>query len=203
MKNEQKIPSDLQPIVDFHGGFDPGILLGARLAQAALKAMNRQKGDKDLLVVSENRRCHLDSIQWVTGCTLGGQKLIVKDFGKTALCLIDRNTGKGVRASIRRGCPPEGFGTRLHRGLSREEARQVVRDMAFSLLAEDLDSYILIQRIHITEPLPPPSFPATERTICAACGERVMDGLVSGPEGGQKCRNCSQESYYSLDELPA
>ncbi|MFH0802562.1 MAG: formylmethanofuran dehydrogenase subunit E family protein [bacterium] len=201
MTNVNEIPSDIQPIVDFHGGFDPGIVLGARLAQAALKAMNRRKGDKDLFVISENRRCHLDSIQWVTGCTIGGQKLIVKDFGKTALSLIDRNTGKGVRVSIKRGCPPEGFGARLNRGLSREEAREIVREMAFSLLSQDLDSYILIQKISLAGPVPPPPFPATERAICSVCGERVMDGLVSGPEGEKKCRNCAQESYYSVEEL--
>ncbi len=198
MNPEKQIPSDLKPIVDFHGGWDPGILFGARLAQAALKAMNRRKGDKDLFVISENSRCHLDSIQWVTGCTLGGRKLIVKDFGKTALSLIDRNTGKGVRVYLKRGCPPEEFGSRLHKGLSREEAREIVREMAFKLLSEDLDSFIGVQQITLAEPAPPAPFPATERTVCSACGERVMDGLISGPEGQQKCRNCAGKSYYNV-----
>lgn len=203
MNKEREIPPDLQGIVEFHGGFDPGILYGARLSKAAMKAMGRKKEDKDLMAIVENKRCHIDSVQCITGCTLGGKRLIVKDFGKTAILVVERESGRGVRASLKPGFPPPGFSKKLHKGLTRDEARTVAREMALDLLKYPLEDYIVIERIQITEPLPEAPFPATEITYCAKCGERVMDELVNHRDGKDFCKNCSGESYYRILESQA
>ena len=53
--------------------------------------------DEEIVAIVENDACSADAVQVITGCTFGKGNFIHKDYGKMALTLLSRNTGRGVR----------------------------------------------------------------------------------------------------------
>ena len=48
----------------------------------------------------ETNNCFTDGIQYISGCTLGNNALIYRDYGKTAVTFTRRD-GQGLRISVR------------------------------------------------------------------------------------------------------
>lgn len=76
----------------------PGIVIGAAIVNLGLANMNE---DAKLCIVAEARACLSDSVQALTGCTVGNKYLkIFDEIGRYAVSFYDRNTGKGVRVFV-------------------------------------------------------------------------------------------------------
>jgi formylmethanofuran dehydrogenase subunit E len=91
----------------FHGHKCPAMPLGLRAGLAAMKALGVERSkDKELFVISETGKghaagCFLDGIMTATGCTYGKSNIDKRHWSKMAFTLIDQQTGKAVRVSLK------------------------------------------------------------------------------------------------------
>ena len=84
-----------QKAAAFHGHVCPGLAIGFKACEAAMKVMG-VKGSKDeeLVCITENDACGVDAIQAVLGCSLGKGNLLYRNTGKSAYTFIRRDTGR-------------------------------------------------------------------------------------------------------------
>ena len=92
-------PVLVKQATDFHGHWCPGLAIGIRAAEWALKEMGKAP-DEEIVAVVETDMCGVDAIQSLTGCTFGKGNLIHKDYGKSAFTFLP--------AAGRQGCPSGG-----------------------------------------------------------------------------------------------
>ena len=87
-----------EDLIAFHGHSCPGLAIGYRMTNAALKFLSQQRAeDEELVAIVENNACGVDALQFLTGCTFGKGNLIFKDYGKHVFTLYSRQSKKGVR----------------------------------------------------------------------------------------------------------
>ncbi|MFZ5648931.1 MAG: FmdE family protein, partial [Bacillota bacterium] len=87
--------------VEFHGHSCPGLAVGYRVAQIALRDLKEMRSpDEELVAVVENDACGVDAIMLLTGCTLGKGNLIYQDYGKQVYTFGSRNSGRALRISV-------------------------------------------------------------------------------------------------------
>ena len=61
---------DLEDAKRFHGHFCPGLMIGYRAAQIALRELHVERAeDEELVAICENDACGVDAVQVLTGCT--------------------------------------------------------------------------------------------------------------------------------------
>ncbi|WP_448383789.1 FmdE family protein [Desulfosoma sp.] len=195
----------------FHGHVCPGLALGyaaTRLAMATLREDNRAD-DEELVAVVENDACFVDAVQVLTGCTFGKGNFFHKDYGKIALTLFSRRSGRGVRVSLKGDIlaqSPEhaqllkkvmsGQADAAERARFQELHAQRTREIL------EADPEHLFLATFVEAPVPErarmePSAP------CPRCGEPTMPSkMVSGPSG-LLCRGCAESVPSRQDEPSA
>jgi formylmethanofuran dehydrogenase subunit E len=91
----------------FHGHKCPAMPMGLRAGIAAMKALGVDRAkDKELFVIAETGKghaagCFVDGIMTATGCTYGKSNIEKRYFNKMAFTLIDQQTGRSVRISLK------------------------------------------------------------------------------------------------------
>jgi formylmethanofuran dehydrogenase subunit E len=171
----------IQETTHFHGHWCPGLAIGIRAAEWALKEMGKSP-DEEIVAVVETDMCGVDAIQYLTGCTFGKGNLIHKDYGKNAFTFYRRRDGKAVRLVLR----PSVYGEtgplmrKLHRkmqaeGLSQEEEKTwkdtraaVSKRIMESDMAEVFDFKSPESRV-------PKKARILASLTCESCGEPVME----------------------------
>lgn len=85
-----------------HGHHCVGSAMGVIAGHHAMKALDVREstGMEHIIAVVETNSCFADGIQVVTGCSLGNNSLVYRDYGKTAFSLVKRS-GEGVRLAVR------------------------------------------------------------------------------------------------------
>jgi len=91
----------IQKTVAFHGHMCPGLAIGIRAAEVALRDIGPHAHDEEVVAVVETDMCGVDAIQSLTGCTFGKGNLIHLDYGKNAFTFYRRSDGKGIRLVTR------------------------------------------------------------------------------------------------------
>ena len=94
-------PSIIERTIAFHGHSCPGLAIGIRAAEIALRELP-DVDQASLVCVTETDMCGVDAIQFLTGCTYGKGNLIHRDYGKLAFSFHDRRSGRGFRLVFRR-----------------------------------------------------------------------------------------------------
>lgn len=195
----------------FHGHVCPGLALGyaaTRLAMAKLREDSRAE-DEELVAVVENDACFVDAVQVVTGCTFGKGNFFHKDYGKIALTLFSRRSGRGVRVSLKGDVlaqNPE-HAQSLRKILSgqadeAERARfeQLHAQRTCEILGADPED--LFRATFVDEPVPERAR-MEPSTPCARCGEPTMPSkMVSGPSG-PLCRGCAERDPGAKEQEAA
>ncbi|MCL5935655.1 MAG: FmdE family protein, partial [Firmicutes bacterium] len=93
--------TDWEKAVEFHGHSCPGLAVGYRVAQIALKELeNLRSQDEELVAIVENDACGIDAVMLMTGCTLGKGNLLYRDFGKQVYTFGSRRSNKAIRISV-------------------------------------------------------------------------------------------------------
>lgn len=193
--------TDWEKAMDFHGHSCPGLAVGYRVAQIALRELaSRRAEDEELVAVVENDACGVDAIMVLTGCTLGKGNLLYRDFGKQVYTFGTRNGGKALRISVN--------GAVLHR---QDPALMDLRKKVFgsTATAEEKEVFHKAQheRTHQVSHLPEEEFckvenidfefPGKARIFpsveCAACGEYVMEPRARVKNGELVCIPCAGE----------
>lgn len=168
-----KIPSELAPVVAFHGHLCPGLLIGWRASLLAMKLLRLSRCvDEEIVTIAETDACGVDALQFVLGCTFGKGNFIFRDYGKHACTVFRRSDGEGVRLVYRH---PEN-------GLSREDCMRRLLDEPDDVLFDvkkPAEAMPQKARIHVSE-------------RCSVCGESVMaTRLIRCPDGRKVCIPCS------------
>jgi formylmethanofuran dehydrogenase subunit E len=173
-------------VEEFHGYRSPGIILGGKMVENAL----RELGPTPYLnVVTETVVCLPDAVQLLTPCTIGNGFLQVLDWGKFAITAYDRETLSGVRVWLN-------FETMTDYPLIRHwfershanRQKPVFEEISKEILAAASDLIIhrpvrLQRALKNTHRMP--------TALCPKCGESYP--LDHGPA----CPSCQGDAYYT------
>lgn len=97
----QDLPQLLRMAGMLHGHFCPFVALGVKGAARAMHDLGvRSTGMEEVMAIVETNNCFSDGVQFVTGCSLGNNALVYRDYGKTAFTLAKRS-GEGMRVSVK------------------------------------------------------------------------------------------------------
>lgn len=195
---------------DFHGHVCPGLALGyvaTRLALAKLQEIDRAE-DEELVAVVENDACFVDAVQVLTGCTFGKGNFFHKDYGKIALTLFSRRSGRGVRVALKGDVLTQNpehaeLLKKVMSGRADEAERARFQELHARRIREILaaDPESLFDSTTADGPIPErarmePSKP------CNGCGEPTMPSkMVTGPSG-LLCRACAESSRSGYERRP-
>lgn len=154
--------------VKFHGHECGGLAWGYKVALYALEKLNFDRSsDEELVAIVENDSCAVDAIQVVTGCTFGKGNLIFRDYGKHVYTFYNRNTGKGIRISRKKGSQVQDILTAKN-------------DDVFEV-SEPKEGIPKRARIH-------------KSIECAKCGESAMETRIHIFKGEFLCPPCYEEA---------
>lgn len=184
--------------VKFHGHACPGLAIGYRVANLALKELGLRARDEELVAIVENNSCAVDAIQLICGCTFGKGNLIFKDYGKQAYTFIRRPHPEAIRIAVKWTPPPEDAETeamwkRYSEGDRSPEVTAAVQDRKArkmkSVLETDGAELFEVKRLTVEMPEPARIY---QSITCASCGEKVMEPRTRDVEGKILCIPCSQ-----------
>lgn len=187
----------------FHGHRCPAMPMGLRAGLAAMTALGVERAkDKELIVESETGEghaagCFLDGVMVATGATYGKGNIKKLFYNKMAFTLIDVNSGKAVRVSLR----PEFF----------EKALQspFVQKRKEGVFPQDIPSEITDPQVERILGLPEAEFLTIsdifqkdlkkgltnfEVKRCAKCGEATfVNKLAETSDGKLLCVPCMEQ----------
>lgn len=157
--------------VDFHGHHCPGLAIGVRAAEEAIKALNiKFSEDEEIVCVTENDACGVDGIQVVLGCSTGKGNLIFRNRGKQAFSFFNRKTGENLRLVLK-------------------SLPEMERDEMESYILNEPDGHnIFIFRS--------PSYECPEKARifisynCEECGEKTAEPMIRLKDGKRCCLDC-------------
>lgn len=182
--------------ISFHGHSCPGLAIGIRAAELALRELDNPK-DTEIVAVVETDMCGVDALQFLLGTTMGKGNLIHRDHGKMAFSFFRRETGRGVRALLnpaaRGGMDDEmaelmrkagsGKATEAEK-LRMAELRASLQDRFMTL---PLDEMFEVTPMDQGAPRPPRIL---ESLACAHCGEKTMESRTRRFAGQTLCIPC-------------
>jgi formylmethanofuran dehydrogenase subunit E len=190
----------IQKVRSFHGHMCPGIAIGLRAAEMALREIGPHSEAQEVVAVVETDMCAVDAIQVLTGCTFGKGNLIHRDYGKKAFSFYRRTDGKAIRIITRPsamdfpGQEREALFEKMHAGsMTKEEEQRFAELQDFlsqRILQTPLDDLFDIKA-------PPPLVPERARIHqnipCEACGEEVMRTRIREIAGRRLCIPCAEK----------
>jgi formylmethanofuran dehydrogenase subunit E len=176
----------LKRVQSFHGYPAPGVLVGAKMVDMA---MRRMPAGTLFDAVCETAKCLPDAVQLLTPCTAGNGWLKVVSLDRYAVTLFDKQTLQGARVHVEPAhlAPyPEFrhwfFGTRPKR---KDRTDHLIREIC---AAQERIYAVQAVRVHPAHAAKAPSDP---RAVCPECGEAYPSGH------GPSCRGCRGTlSYY-------
>ncbi len=190
-------PATIEALVRFHGHMCPGLAMGIRAAEVALRAVGPHSPDEEVITLTETDMCGVDAIQYLTGCTFGKGNLIHLDYGKNAYTFIRRSDGKAVRVSTRPGAfdrSPEyrelSSRVRENNATEKEHARykELRANRIETILQAPEEDLYAVEELEDVEI--PPMARIHSSIACAECGEPTMETRVRELEGKELCPAC-------------
>jgi formylmethanofuran dehydrogenase subunit E len=198
-------PQELAAVVQFHGHFCPGLAIGVRAAELALREIGPHADDEEVVAIVETDMCAVDAIQFMTGCTFGKGNLIHLDYGKNAFTFIRRSDGKAIRLVLQ----PQSWGesngghheltARIQSGKASPEEHERFQDLfrqrGQAILDLPLETLFEVQTV---EPRIPVKARVRESIQCEACGEMVMETRIRLMGGRKLCIPCFEAGERRL-----
>ena len=190
-------PTTVEEIVRFHGHMCPGLAMGIRAAEVALREVGPHSSDEEVVALTETDMCGVDAIQYLTGCTFGKGNLIHLDYGKNAYTFVRRSDGRAVRVSTRPGAfdrspehkelfakVREGNATNEEQARYKEQRAQRVE----AILRAPEEKLYAVEELEDAQI--PPMARIHNSVACAGCGEATMETRVRRLEGRDLCPAC-------------
>ena len=171
----------IQKTIDFHGHWCPGLAIGVRAAELALKEIGKAS-DEEIVAIVETDMCAVDAIQYLTGCTLGKGNLIYKDYGKSTFTFYRRRDNKAIRMATRR----EIFGETgpILREMNRKVQEEGLTDdeeKTWNEIREGISKRIMESELTEVFEIKEPAVPVPKKArmvtslVCESCREPVME----------------------------
>ncbi len=182
----------------FHGHVCPGLSIGYRAAKAGMSWLAEERSeDEEIVAIVETDACSADAVQVLTGCTFGKGNFIFRDYGKMALTLLSRNSGRGVRVSVKPGAfsPNDEHSALIQKlindKMTEEESRRF-ETLHFQKTCQVLEAPTE-ELFVITETASeiPHRARMEPSAICARCGEPTMPAKMVASGADRICRGCA------------
>lgn len=175
-----------------HNHLCPRQVLGVRMGMyaAVLLALPLPQADKHLFTFVETDGCFADGVMVATGCSLGHRTLRLMDYGKVAAVFVDTETDRAVRISTHpqsRLRAEAAMSTAPSRWEAQRDAYQIL-PFADLFVAREVSLNLSLKAI-ISKP--------GIRTICAVCGEEIVNEREISMGNEVLCQSCAGESYWS------
>ena len=189
-------PEQVEAAIAFHGHWCPGLAMGIRAAEVALRDFGKS-GDEEIVAVVETDMCGVDAIQFLTGCTFGKGNLIYRDHGKNAFTFYRRRDEKSARLVAK----PNRFADSMpelgklsakkeKEGLAPEEKAQwqgLREELSRRIMEADLDD--LFDTKEPTWKIPRKAR-ILSTLVCEECGEPVMESRTRRLQERTLCIPC-------------
>lgn len=184
-----------------HGHVCGGMPLGFRAGLAALNALGceRELNMAKLVFVETGTGhaagCFADGTQMATGCTFGKGLISRTEYGKWAMTLVDKESLKAVRISVRPEVIQASFESPFvkmrHTGTQPTDVPlDISKGLVENLLQKTDEQLFAISDI-FTYDLPESAKPTFEIIKCQQCGEIVAANKVRIKEDKMVCMPCS------------
>ena len=187
---------DIKDTIAFHGHFCPGLAIGIRAVELAIRDLG-DPAEVDMVAVAETDMCGVDAIQFLTDCTYGKGNFMHRDYGKMAFSFFDRKTCRGLRAVLN----PDAWGdvgremgeltTLDGLGKGTPEIRERITDLRAQMreryMTMDLGDMFLVEKLTCDPPRPARIL---ESLVCKGCGETVMESRTRRIGGETYCIPC-------------
>lgn len=181
-----------------------GIPLGVRMGLLGLELLDMVDKNKreNLMVAVETNNCSVDGIQVATGCSAGGRRLKMFDYGRSAAVFYDGLSGKGFRVFTRPNFQAQATELAVKDGLISkgqkvEEFSQLEREVTMNAFLRMTKEDLLDSRpVTVTAVSLLRRVRNQPRSICARCGEVIMDGKGLRRNAEVVCFPCFYGSYY-------
>lgn len=171
--------------IEFHGWLSPGLALGIIMVDLAKELL----GPRHLIdAVVETKACIPDAVQLMTACSYGNGWMRVKDWGKVALTLYDKQELDGIRVSI------DLEEVRKHPLIERwlMKSGNVDKEEVTREIVKAGRSILSWQRVRVAPYRKPKEVPVV---VCSSCGE------THPAADGELCTRCNgREDYYEVTD---
>jgi formylmethanofuran dehydrogenase subunit E len=188
-----------EDVIDFHGHSCPGLALGYRVAQRALKELKSRSEDEEIVAIVENNSCAVDALQVMTGCTFGKGNLIFRDYGKHVYTFLTRPSGKSIRISLIGEKPAETKEEKTNwDAYAKGDRSKKVLEFVHSLKAAKTRQILEAgddELFAVTKgkSMMPPEAEIYKSIRCAGCGENVAEPKARSQDGLTLCIPCSEQ----------
>ncbi len=189
-------PEQIDATIAFHGHSCPGLAIGIRAAELALRELENPR-DTEIVAVVETDMCGVDALQFLLGTTMGKGNLIHRDHGKMAFSFFRRETGQGVRALLNpaaRGGMDDEMAELMKKtgsGKATDAEKQRMAELRATLqdrfMTLPLDEMFQVTKVDQGAPRPPRIL---ESLDCAHCGEKTMESRTRRFGGATLCIPC-------------
>lgn len=188
----QRLDEAIKKAIEFHNFPSPGVVLGVIMFEYALEELLERFGKaKKLGAMVETWLCLPDGVKIGSRELYGRCQMKVVDFGKMAVTVFDRDSGKGVRVTLDPTKTPK-F-KRIHTWFMRLPRPQMSKRKRYELIGEE----ILRARRAVLTATPVQLRPERKKkepvVFCPACGEPVTKDLLVGCV----CKACGGQAYYT------
>jgi len=176
----------LHLVKSFHGNLAPGLIIGGFIVDLAMK--NLPEGEF-FDAVCETPVCLPDAVQILTPCTIGNGWLSIINFGRFAVTLYEKYSGKGVRVYLdteKLNDWPE-----IHDWyFKKKKKNEQDKDLLMAQIKKAGHKLLSVQMVQV-EPEKVRRKKMGPVGICPVCGEAYPS------KHGEKCLNCQGETPYS------
>jgi len=198
---------------EIHGHYCSHVALGVMATYIAFKKLEiiDSTGMEEILAIIECNNCFVDGIQAISGCTLGNNALIYKDFGKTVVTFINRKTNKAVRLVSKYSAPdaakdPEAAEAMalFDRAVKKREKlaqpkmermKELWTKMSFRMLSKPENELFDVKFV---DPETIAYAPIFDSITCSVCGESAMETRVRMKDAKPVCIPCAGNEYWMV-----
>ncbi|EHQ35435.1 FmdE family protein [Methanoplanus limicola] len=188
--------------IKFHGHNCPGLAIGYRASEIAMKELlSGRSEDEELVCIAENDACSVDGVQYITGCTMGKGNLIFRDYGKQVYTFILRDSSDAVRIVLKDTSSMDKIDPKAMKARANvfagtatpeekaafDRARLKLIDIYLTSPAEEI-----FEVKHVKPDIPERAriFSSVE---CSSCGETVSESRARVQDGKIVCIPCYNE----------
>ena len=129
-----ELTSILEKAADFHGHLGPFLVIGVRAGLVGLNRVGITKGDTLVVTASVPIRipfsCILDGLQISTNCTVGNQRLSVRNSDEIQVTFERKGNGRKVVVTLNRSTFSKLKSQLLQENLSDREVRELAWKVA-------------------------------------------------------------------------
>ena len=176
----------LHLVKSFHGNLAPGLIIGGFMVDLAMK--NLPEGEF-FDAISETPVCLPDAVQILTPCTIGNGWLSIAPFGRFAVTLYEKYSGRGVRVYLDTK-KLEAWPEIRDWYLKKKKKNEQSPDVLLAQIKEAGHKLLSVQKVQV-EPEKVRRKKMGPVGICPVCGEAYPS------KHGEKCLNCQGETPYS------